>query len=61
MKLKLLHTKLSYLELVPEVRNRLLIREVSVGLCKTSNLDFIFIVINANDFTHVLTAAVCIA
>ena len=32
----LLHSKLSYLVLVPEVRNRPQIREVSMGLCKTS-------------------------
>ena len=35
MKFKLLHTKLSYLVLVLEVRNRHKIREVSMGLCKT--------------------------
>ena len=32
----LLHSKLSYLVLVPEVRNRAQIREVSMGLSKTS-------------------------
>ena len=40
LKFKLLHTKLSYLVLVSEVRNRL----VYMGLCKTSNFStFTFI------------------
>ena len=45
---KLLYTKLPYLVLVPAFRNKRQIREVSMGLCKTSNF-FIFSVINASD------------
>ena len=45
---KLLHTKLSCLVLVPEVRNRHQIREVSMGLCETSDVS-IFTLINASD------------
>ena len=58
---KLLHITLS-LVLVPEVRNRHSIREVSMGLCITSNSS-IFTFINASDlkFCTVLTAAVYIA
>ena len=55
LKFKLLHAKLSYLVLVPEVRNRPWIREVSMGLCKTSNFSITLAIWN---FAHILTAAV---
>ena len=45
---QLLHTKLSYFVFVPAVRNRCQTREVSKGLCKTSNFSS-FTFINASD------------